>query len=73
MTGVEASTAIAAGFVVGTEVEVLVAEKTAPAFIAKTVPRFHAGSMHATWVTLALVAERAFPPRLASKTEECMP
>lgn len=62
MTGVEASTAVAARFVIGAEVEVLVAEKTTPAFVAKAVPRFHAGSVRATWVALALVAKRAFPP-----------
>lgn len=58
---VEASTAVTARLVVRAEVQVLVAEETTPALVAKAIPWLHAGTMHAAWVPSALVAIGAFP------------
>lgn len=64
LAGVEASTAVSTWFVVGTEVEVLVAEQTTPTFVAEAVPRLHARAMHTTWIFLAFVTQRTFPTGL---------
>lgn len=56
MAGVEASSSVSARPVVGAEIEVLVAEKAAPTFVADAVPGFYAGTMLAAGVSLALVA-----------------
>lgn len=68
LAGVEASAAVSARFVVGAEVQVLVAEQAAPAFVAEAIPRFQAGTVDATRVTLTLVAEGPLPPRLTPET-----
>lgn len=53
---------IFARFMIGAEVKVLVAEQATPAFLAVALKRLVAGSMHATRVPLALIAEGPLPP-----------
>lgn len=53
--GVEASSAIEAGTMVGAVVEILIAEKTAPTFLADALPWGFAGAVNATRVGLAFV------------------
>jgi hypothetical protein len=65
LAGVEAGAAVAAGPVVGAVVEVQVAEETAPALVAQTLPRLVAGAVVAARVLQTLVAPRARPSLLA--------
>lgn len=67
LPGVEAGAPIAAGLVVRAEVEILVAEEAAPSLVAHAIPRFRAAAVDATWVPLALIAQRSFPSRLTSR------
>lgn len=53
---------ILAGFMIGAEIKVLVAEQAAPAFLAVALKRLVAGSMQAPRVPLALITEGALPP-----------
>lgn len=53
-------------FVIRAEVEVLVAEQTAPAFLADALPLRRAGSVHTSWIHFTLVAVRASVSALAS-------
>lgn len=62
---VEAGSTVLARFVVGAKVQVLVAEQTAPAFVAQALPRLLAGSVHAARVRFALVAQLSLPSGLA--------
>lgn len=62
---VEASAPVAAGLVVRAEVQILVAEQSAPSLVAHAIPRFRAAAVDAPRVPLALIAERSFPSRLA--------
>lgn len=64
---VEARAVVPARPVVGTVVEVLVAEEPAPALVAQAVPRLLARAVQAAGVTLALVALRALPPVVTSE------
>lgn len=50
---------------IGAEVQILVAEQAAPAFLASALKGLVAGAMQAPRVSLALVAEGAFPPKAA--------
>lgn len=50
---------------IGAEVQILVAEQAAPAFLASALKWLFAGAMQAPRVSLALVAEGAFPPEAA--------
>lgn len=50
---------------IGAEVQILVAEQAAPAFLASALKWLVAGAMQAPWVSLALVAEGAVPPEAA--------
>lgn len=59
---VRACGVVLAGFMIGAEVKVLVAEQAAPAFFADALKRLAAGSMQTPRVPLALVAEGALPP-----------
>lgn len=61
LSGVEACAPVTAGFVVRTEVEVLIAKQSAPSLVAHTIPRFHATAVNASGIPLALIAERSFP------------
>jgi len=70
LTGVKAGAAVAAGPVVGAVVEVLVAEKPAPALVAQTLPRLVAGAVVAAWVLQTLVAPRPSPPLFAPGTQK---
>lgn len=63
---VEARAAILARRVIGTVVQVLVAEHTTPAFFAQTLPRLLAVAVHATRIYLALVASGSRPARVTS-------
>lgn len=65
LSGIEAGSTVLARFVVRAEVQILIAEQSTPAFIAETLPRFLAGSVHASRIGLALVAQSAFPAGLA--------
>lgn len=53
---------VPAGFMIGTEIKVLVAEQATPAFLAVALKRLVAGSVQAPRVALALVTEGALPP-----------
>lgn len=68
LAGVEAGAAVAAGPVVGAVVEVQVAEETAPALVAQTLPRLVAGAVVAARVLQTLVAPRPRPSLLAPGT-----
>lgn len=70
LAGVEAGAAVAAGPVVGAVVEVQVAEETAPALVAQTLPRLVAGAVVAARVLQTLVAPRPSPSLLAPGTRE---
>lgn len=61
LSGVETGTAVLAGLVIGTVVEVLVAEETAPSFVAQAVPRLLATSVETTGITFAFRAEPSLP------------
>jgi len=50
-------------------VEVLVAEQSAPAFVALALPGFLAATVEATRVPDALIAQRTLPAVVASVTE----
>lgn len=60
------SSSLKAWFVIRAVVEVLVAEQSAPALLADTVPGSRAGPVHAARVPLALVAQLALPARVAA-------
>lgn len=63
---VEAGSSVLAWFVVRAKVQILIAEQTTPAFVAKALPRFLAGSVHASRVGFAFVAKSSFPSGLTS-------
>ena len=62
---VGASGVVLAWLVVGTEVQVLVAEEATPTFLAIALPWLVAGAVQAAWVALALITEGALPPEAA--------
>ena len=61
LSSVEAGGSIAARFVVGAVVQVLVAEETTPTFVAVALPRLLARTVKAARVTDALIAQLALP------------
>jgi len=65
LAGVSAGGAVLARAVVGTVVQVLVAEEAAPAFVAAALEGLGAGAVHAARVAHATVAVRALPAGLA--------
>lgn len=65
LTGVEAGSTVLARLVVGAKVQILVAEQSAPTFVAQALPRFLAGSVHAPRVRFALIAQLPLPSGLA--------
>lgn len=65
---IEASSSVATGLVVRAEVEILVAEQASPSFVTEAIPRLNATAVHATRITLASIAKRPFPTRLAPAT-----
>ena len=67
--GVKAGAAVQAGLVIRAIVEVLVAEQTAPAFVAEALPGLLTATVKAAWISHALVAVRSFPAVVASATE----
>lgn len=66
LAGVKAGAAVHAGLVIRAIVQVLVAEQSAPAFVAKALPGFLAATMKAAWISHALVAVRSLPAVVAS-------
>lgn len=64
---VEAGAAVLAGFVVRAVVQILVAEETAPAFVALALPGFLAGAVHAARIGFAFCAEGALPAGVATE------
>lgn len=65
LSGVEASASVLAWFVVGAKVQILIAKQTTPAFVADTLPRLFAGSVHTSRVRFAFIAQRTLPSGLA--------
>ena len=70
LSSVEAGGSIAAGFVVGAIVQVLVAEETTPAIVAVALPGVLARTMLASGVPNALVAKRTGPTITTPETEK---
>lgn len=70
LAGVEAGASVLAGLVVGAEVQVLVAEETAPALVALALPRLLAGAVDAARVGLALGAQGSLPAGVATVEEK---
>lgn len=66
LTSVEASTTVLARLVVGAVVQVLVAEKTTPTFVAVALPRLLARAVQTSRVADALVAQFSLPTQFAS-------
>lgn len=74
LTSIGACGTILAGLVVGAVVQVLVAEKATPAFLAVALPWLLTGTMKAAWVSDALITVSPLPahsafafPRLVAK------
>lgn len=65
-----AGAAILTGMMIGAVVEILVAEETAPAFVANAIPGFGACAMNAAGIEFAFVAERTLPTGLATGKRE---
>ena len=62
LSSIEASGSIlTCGGVIGTIIQILVAKKTTPTFLAVTFPGFITGSMLAPWVSDAISAKSTFP------------
>lgn len=66
LASVEAGSTVLTGFVICAVVQVLVAEQTAPAFVADAVPGFQAASVDASRVRFAFVAHGTFPASVAT-------
>ncbi len=66
LSSVKAGATVLARLVVGAVVEILVAEQTAPTFIAVALVRLLAGSVQTTWVADALVTQLSLPSQFAS-------
>jgi len=69
LTGVEAGAAVQARLMIRAIVEVLVAEQSAPAFVARALPGFLAATVKAARVSDALIALRTFPAAVTSATK----
>lgn len=69
VAGVEAGAVVAARFVVGAVVQVLIAEQSSPTLVADAIPWFHARTVHATRVSGTFVAQLTGPATVASKRE----
>lgn len=65
-TRVEARTPVSARLVVRAEIQVLVAEKTAPSLVAHAIPGLHTTAVNASRISLALITHRSFPSYLTS-------
>lgn len=55
LAGVGAGAAVEARLVIGTEVQVLIAEQATPTFFAVAFPLGIAGSVHTSWIEFTLV------------------
>lgn len=66
LASVEAGAAILARLVVRAKVQVLVAKQTTPSFVTQTLPRFLAGSVHASRIRFTLVAQLSLPSGLTN-------
>jgi hypothetical protein len=67
LSGVEAGGSVATGLVVGTVVEVLVAEEAAPPVVAVALPGFLAGPVLAAGISNTLIAKRSGPTTSTSE------
>ncbi len=67
LTSVEAGGSVATGLVVGTVVEVLVAEEAAPPVVAVALPGFLAGPVLAAGISNTLIAKRSGPTTSTSE------
>lgn len=70
LTGIETGAAVATRLVIRTVVEILFAEKTAPTFVAETVPRFLTRPVKASRVSLALITQATSPSAMTSTERE---
>lgn len=70
LTGVEAEAAVLTRLVVGTVVEVLVAEQTSPSLVTKAVPLLLTCAVQATRVSFAFVAVSTLPTATTTVTKE---
>lgn len=70
LAGVGAGSAVVTRLVIGAEVEILVAEKSAPALLADALPLIVAGSMHTSWIHFTLVTIRSPVSALASVSRQ---
>lgn len=66
LSGVEASSSILTRFVVGAEVQILIAEQSTPAFVAEALPGLLAGPVYASRIGFTLVAQGTLPAGLAT-------
>lgn len=65
LSGVKASAAMPAWFVIGAVIQILVAKQASPSFITEAVPRLLARTVEATRVPLTLVTQATFPSTVA--------
>lgn len=72
LAGVEAGAAVVAGLVIGTVVEILVAEEAAPAFVAEALPGFVTTSMKTPGIPHALIAVGTLPSVVTSEKQRAM-
>lgn len=72
LAGVEAGAAVVAGFVIGTVVEILVAEEATPAFVTEALPGFVTTSMKTSGIPHALIAVWTFPSIVTSEKQRAL-
>ena len=72
LAGVEAGAAVVAGLVIGTVVEILVAEEAAPAFVAEALPGLLTASMKTPRIPHTLIAVGTFPSVVTSEKQRAM-
>ncbi len=72
LAGIETGTAVSARLVIGTVIQVLIAEQATPAFDAQTFPRFLALAVQTARVLFAFVAQATFPSAVTSVTRQKM-
>lgn len=68
MAGVKAGAAVHARLMIRAIVEILIAEQSTPAFVARALPRFLAATVEATWVSNALITQWPLPTVVTSAT-----
>jgi hypothetical protein len=72
LTTIGARSAIVAGLVICTEIQILITKQTTPALFADAFPFFCACSMHASWIHFTFVTIRSLPSGLTSVIGEEM-